>query len=429
MPNNAAPGGEHSLFVDTNILLHYPPIDKIDWCSLCGAGTVSVVLSMPVIHEIDDKKKDYLLKDRAARVIRDIERIAEHGSKISDAVILELEHEDVAEHDLPEGFSPQSNDDIIIARALRHRERAPNRHVAIVTEDLGMKVKCKARGLPFFTPAAALRLPDPADANAKRVAKLQEDVVRLSKALPDLSIVVTQDGDETPDRILTVAFIGGEPSPPVEYLIERARRQFPKRSQARESWPANINLIPADEYERYNREVDEYLAAFPKYVERAAHYCEQMQRTFAVELWVLNKGGTPAEDVDVEITFDAPVLLSDLAMTRTLRPPKEPEPPKGTLERISEGPTWQSMIPMLGDRFAPERDRASFTVEGQSASGHVPSIKHHFRRKLGALTVSFREATDIGSFNASYVITAGNRPDQQAGRIDFIVPSTTNDTE
>ena len=47
-----------TIFLDTNILLHYPTIDQIDWQSWCNSKSIKLVVCLNVIDELDRKKDD-----------------------------------------------------------------------------------------------------------------------------------------------------------------------------------------------------------------------------------------------------------------------------------------------------------------------------------------------------------------------------------
>jgi hypothetical protein len=53
-----------AVFVDTNVLLHYPPFADIDWKEWLGAKASKLVICMPVIHELDEKKSDPRFRER-----------------------------------------------------------------------------------------------------------------------------------------------------------------------------------------------------------------------------------------------------------------------------------------------------------------------------------------------------------------------------
>jgi len=95
-----------TLFLDTNILLHYKPLDQIDWLQLTRANKVHLAVCMPVIHELDRKKSDPRLGERAARAISHLEKWHSNEGAVREGVQLELHSNELVREDFPPGMSP-----------------------------------------------------------------------------------------------------------------------------------------------------------------------------------------------------------------------------------------------------------------------------------------------------------------------------------
>jgi hypothetical protein len=295
-----------------------------------------------------------------------------------------------------------------------------------VTEDLGMRVKCEPRSIAVVAPDRGSRLDDPVDQHAKRLLELEAEASRLRAALPDLIVDVSPNEDAPSQNRLHIQFLGGEPIPSVEELVNEAREKFPKRHK-NEIHPLEAAAglgIPAHEYDRYNGEVDEYLEALPKYVERFIEVQEGLKRAFHFTLWLHNRGGKPADDIDVHVLFPEGLHLVQHAVTGKLAPPKEPQPPTGPLQRVlkAQDEVWQ-MRPVLGLRNTSEEGRTRFRVrieEGHRIEARLSGLKHGYQYPLGTFTVFFDTPDTARSFHAEWVATAGNRPQEQKGQIHFI---------
>src|SRR4051812_31916427 len=105
---------ELALFLDTNGLLHYPPVKQVDWRALGGCPTVRLVLCMQVIHELDEKKDDPRLGERARRTIKEIQSIRKAGGIVREGVTLEVFNYEVRVADFPVTLSYDSMDDRIV---------------------------------------------------------------------------------------------------------------------------------------------------------------------------------------------------------------------------------------------------------------------------------------------------------------------------
>jgi predicted ribonuclease YlaK len=113
------------VFPDTNILLHYPPLKHIDWLSICDSESVKLVLCMQVIHELDGKKDDARLSERAQHKIKEISEYRLNNSLVRENVDLEIFNNELKEGDFGEEFSSDSKDDRIALSVKKYR-RCPD---------------------------------------------------------------------------------------------------------------------------------------------------------------------------------------------------------------------------------------------------------------------------------------------------------------
>ena len=124
------------VFIDTNIyVLHYPPLDQLDWCELCGSEEVVLVICLPVVQELDKKKSEPRLGDRAARAIQAIRQFA-GSTPLRENVTLTIFNHEIRKEDFPATLSPDSMDDKIVYLAKKYGDLHPGTSVAVVTEDL-----------------------------------------------------------------------------------------------------------------------------------------------------------------------------------------------------------------------------------------------------------------------------------------------------
>lgn len=85
----------HHAFPDTNIFLHYPPLDHIDWCAELGAKEVVLVVCLQVIDELDEKKDHSQFGERAARSLKQIRDYHRTGKEVRNGVTLTIYSKDL----------------------------------------------------------------------------------------------------------------------------------------------------------------------------------------------------------------------------------------------------------------------------------------------------------------------------------------------
>ena len=100
-------------------------------------------------------------------------------------------------------------------------------------------------------------------------------------------------------------------------------------SSSPSSGSSPVSSIPVSEYERYNRELEQYFSNYERYLDRLVDFATQPQRTLILHLEVRNIGGAPAEDVDVYVHFPNGFTL--FAKDKVPGEPKEPKPPEKPL--------------------------------------------------------------------------------------------------
>lgn len=114
------------IVIDTNILLHCKPLHEFNWLTFFEAKTIEVVLCSTVLEELDEKKNDPAMSDRAKSADRMLRQYEQSKDKIDPGVTLRFEESD--------SISDAQNDTKILqcARRLAMEE---NSSVLILTND------------------------------------------------------------------------------------------------------------------------------------------------------------------------------------------------------------------------------------------------------------------------------------------------------
>jgi PIN domain len=188
------------LFLDTNSLLHYPPITQVDWPAVRQSRFVRLVLCMQVVHELDSKKDDPRLGERAGRVIKEIDTILEQDGVVAEGVSLKVFSYEIRTADFADTLSPDSMDDRIVHSVKKYLECHPGSLVAVYSEDMGMRLRCKANGLAVLKPDPATRLPSPASEQDKKHKLVLAELHELKNQLPSVELVISKIGVSKPDK-------------------------------------------------------------------------------------------------------------------------------------------------------------------------------------------------------------------------------------
>jgi hypothetical protein len=421
-------GQAWALFVDTNYFLHYPPLVDTDWLTLCGASEARLCLCITVINELDDKKSDPQLGDRARQSIREIRQTREGGGIVRERVALETLPNDLRVEDFPLGFSPESPDDAILVHALLYGQAHPHLKVAVVSEDLGMEIKCGAHGITLLKPDFQTRKQNPADDTLRKYRAAAAELASLKNQLPDLKVLADLDSGKQPDSVVRVTLKAPAPGD-LNAELKRARETYPRRTAPQPRPIAAFEAfaqIPESEYQRYNQEVDSYLSLFPSFFAERENYLDLMARSFTVTIWVSNATGTvPANEIDVHLHFpDGLRIFNQGKGPKSPKRPPLPSEPRSQFDQLTSvrfpdfeaairPPTVRTLPSLSGPRI---RKTTSYEVDYRH-----DSVKHGYNARIGSLLVVFDSWVSAKSFHADYVVTAANQPKHTEGQIHFAV--------
>jgi len=407
------------LFLDTNILLHFKSVREVDWQQVVGAREVRLVLCSPVLDELDERKYDPKTADRAKTVLGELEDIEKADGRLRDSVRLDMATDD-------EEPSGGNTDLAIIERVKEYAEKHTEERVAIASDDLNMRNRCKARGVECIRLDDEWRRP-PNDESSTKIRKLEQEVQRLRNMRPKLRLLAAtgsdQSRDECVDIVLQHAAAGD-----IQRMLEGVVREYPKLPDY------------STEHARYNTELDRFYTKYLTYLEKMAAYQEKLALMFELTLWGDNRGTCPAENVEINIHLperfflivdnedvkrylDSPARRYDPKMDSVFSLPAEPAPPekprRKSVMRVGD------YVPNLGSPLDLDHMLASTLgnihrsseVTGNDMKLWARSIKHNKAELLATMTLVFKDWNSVSTFEAPYEILADNHPDITHGKL------------
>src|ERR1035441_5773280 len=106
-----------AIFPDTNLFLHYRPLNEIDWCSMLQSNAVEIEIAPVVTRELEEQKalnSSRKLRDRAATALRLLHKHLTNP-EVRDGVTLRfLLREPTADFATSRGLNLQLEDDRLI---------------------------------------------------------------------------------------------------------------------------------------------------------------------------------------------------------------------------------------------------------------------------------------------------------------------------
>lgn len=435
-----------AVFPDTNVFLHFPPINQIDWKTICDAKSVQLVVCLTVIHELDAKKSDSRLAGRAERSVKSIREAVKSGLDIREGVSVVVYNKEVRSADFPDTLSPDSADDRIVHLAKLYKSENPESEVAIVTGDYGMELRAEAGGITAMQMQSSLRLENPQDEQTKKYRQAVAELNSLKNRQPELAVRLAVPDGEMGIPHETI-FKAGDVWQPldVDAEIQKAQKKYPHvtASQMQPSLNRSALIlfgeVSAERRNRYNEELNEFYSSYRDYLELANLQGKAKANAFEFDLWLSNTGNGLATDIDVTLRF--PVNIQLLAEKGTEEaeplenissPPQPPEKPKpdfnlgvarldSHLDRIRAIP---NLIPdhiFRADDWTPavsvERGESGVT----ETHARIGKLKHGHSVCLGKFIAMFALDEDVKPFRVDCVISTSDLAEKKEEAISFRV--------
>ena len=439
------------VFPDTNLFLHYKPLEQIDWTTLVGSNAVVLVVTPVVLGELDKHKFSHphaRIRDRAAAATKRLVGLLRSDSPrvLRQGVTIEfVDHEPNVDFAAVR-LSPSSQDDQLLASMLTLRAERADADIVVATGDTGLLLKAHTRGIGVVELPDALRLPLEPDPAQLEVRELRRKVAELESRSPTLSLIHRGGGAYrqvtlTPCPPLT----GDDLARRMEAIRERyptwttradggiSPRGRPGRAQDRVRMAALMAGGLSDSDVRdYNEKLGAFYAKYEEHQRAERAYRDRCQRTVELTLDLINTGSAPAKDVDVFLRLArGPFSVEDESfIPRLAPPPTPPEGPLTTMERLAR--MYNSPSPLIGDLSALSglnyRDvRSNVSAlsvrEEDGWSGHVNvrTIKHNMPEVLPPLVIVFETCEAARSLAINYRINSASTPRDATGQLHLVI--------
>lgn len=373
-----------AIFIDTNLVLHFKPIDQIDWPAVTGYDECALVIAPILLKELEHQKifnRGVALRGRAARMID----FLVEKMQLPDPIELRpgttlhfIDHEptlDFAENRLVR----EIQDDHYIASALEYYAGS-GVMTFIASNDGGMALKLRARPIRNIRLAASFRLPPEVDAEQRELRDAKLQIARMQAQRPKLLVrfggggnrLAIRNSASLADNIPTAAQIRAS-NPRLPLPEEKPSKPFTGDISSIGGLRGSYGLGSRANVARYNDELEQFYAEYDRYLSDAAAWRERLRLTATIELELFNDGSQTATNVDVTLRF--PPSVSFVRSRDFPKQPKRPLPPS----------TPGTMRPFGAERELPIADLRLYDLHDRDGDVFINNDRNQLRFSCASL--------------------------------------------
>src|SRR5258708_3884979 len=327
-------------FFDTNILLHFTTFDEVDWLKFLNAPQVYLMLTRPVLRELDKFKDDRTVawrRNRARILLSKIDGLLPQSATgvpvpIKDGVdsvfLLDIPREPDAEWIRKQALDPEVSDDRILACVLQFQEQYPDRHIRFLSNDMSFRRNAIANGIDTMKPdGKELEQLEQRSPEEERIRELERELQDYKNSRPKLEFGFGMDQELTTtiicpaqsDDTLNAEMLS------MVFTDEYVHRQFIEQQQHLERIiNQSRGRAPKYQFQEYVKACEKYLKELEPALKR--QWMQQYGNRCLLPFVLNNVGTAPAEDLKIELQFPPGTLAIDADdVEEEIKIPDEPK--------------------------------------------------------------------------------------------------------
>lgn len=333
-------------------MLHFTTFDEVNWPKFLEVAHVYLVLTRPVMRDLDKFKDDRTVgwrRNRARTLLAKIDGLLPPSAtgipvpltpESKTTFLLEIPREPDTAWKREQVLDPEGGDDRLLACILRFWEEFPDRRICFLSHDMSFRRSAVSYGIDTRKPDEVeltrmeLRTPE-----EERIRDLERELQEYKNSRPkfefgfgtdekELTAIVTclaQDDDTVRATALSQAL-----------SADFVHQQFFKQQQHIERLITQGRAVaPEDQFKEYVKACDAYLEKLEVALKRQV--MQQHGNACLLSFVLRNAGTAPAEGIKVDLHFPLGTLVMDADdLDEEIEIPDEPRagwmnPPSGWL--------------------------------------------------------------------------------------------------
>lgn len=314
------------LFIDTNIILHFTPLDQVDWTEVCGQRNVEILFAPIVIEELDKQKRNTnpRISKRAKAAIKKIGEIGITGNWSDNVHITVVTKRPNNVTYADNSLDKEEQDDKLLATIIDYINTKET-DIRLITNDLGPKLKCLSFGIETIPLPDKYELKDEDDDLIKENNKLKEQINKYRLGIPKLKLLFDNDKSFITIKIKEFDFSEFAKNEVAKIESEHPYMEIPKEETFH--WALRHPLINKESIEKYNSELAKFFLAYEDYLTECETYYRNVFFTETIKFKLFNEGAIPANDIDVKLHFPDGFTLNDCKPKNYAEKPRPPFKP------------------------------------------------------------------------------------------------------
>jgi len=415
------------IFIDTNIFLHFQDFQKIDWLTEIAVEKCTIVVAPIVLDELDEKKiGTSRIGNKARQVLNQIERLIDNpqiADNIAFEVILDKPLQNIYEEN---GLNFLEQDHRLIASIIDFKQKRSVKNIVLCTNDIGPRLRAKQFSIGTLKLSDKYLLPTQESEEEKKLRKLEQENQKLKNRIPELSLRFEDLNEFQKFDTKDIRAKNYNDFKRNRIIEIKAKYPYLEHVDPYKNPLASLTMglsLAADQINSYNKKLDEYYCEYEKVLAQLFEQEIKKSLTFEIKLKLINKGSSPAEDVDLHLHFpDGFELLESNQIENQIDLPEPPYKPKHKLDfghfQMSSIGSYMPNI-NIGNNLNFNRPSIKKT-NSYNVDFNRKQLKHGYSEDLEELSIIFESYAIIQNFKFEYEISARNLPEKIKGKLNVI---------